>query len=661
MHEFMFEKIELFPGAPHPLGFSIQGDKVNFALFSSHAAQVILALFNGIETREVPMQKTLNIWHIALKGLPQGTEYALRAEGPHEPKEGLLYQGNRYLADPYAKIPATRAKWGEGMGSVRSRCIEPAPFDWQKVPAPQIPKEDLIIYEMHTRGFTQHPSSHVSHPGTFLGIIEKIPYLKKLGVNAIELMPIFEFDEMHHLKKINYWGYSPLFFFAPMRRFAHSDPLLEIKTLVRELHRNGIEIFLDVVYNHTGESKDLDYYVNFRGLDNSVYYMVDPSGQYLDFSGCFNTFNVNHPDVAELILNSLSYWRKEVQIDGFRFDLASIFTRGCDGQPIKNPPLLEKIESDPRLQGVKWIAEAWDAAGLYQLGLFAQRKQWSEWNGLFRDRTRRFIKGTDGTAGPFADVLCGSQFLYSSTSPLSSINFITAHDGFTLRDLVSYQQKRNMDNGEMNRDGNDQNDNWNCGFEGETADPPINALRERQMRNFLLSLFLAQGIPMLKMGDEYGHSSKGNNNPYVQDNEISWFLWDVLEKQGPIFDFAASLISFRKNHPSLRFSRFLTDQEIEWHGANQEAPDWSSASRFISYTLKAPSPLYIAFNANYLPQRIHLPGGISWKEVVRTENPWDQHHLKDPEKGDLISSIELVPYSALLAKGSGVKENRLIH
>jgi isoamylase len=644
----MLERIKILPGRPFPLGFSLEGNKANFVLFSSSAPRIFLVLFNGTEKREIPLKRAGDVWYIGISDLPENTEYAFQVEGPYE---------KLYLADPYTKTPASAPNWGEGLQSTRSYCKVPPPFDWQGAKAPQIAPQDLIVYEMHTRGFTKHPSSQTAHPGTFLGVIEKIPHLKKLGVNAIELLPIFEFDEHLEDHRINYWGYNSLCFFAPMRRFAKKDPIYEFKTLVREMHKNGIEVWLDVVYNHTGETKNLKHAVNFRGIDNAVYYMLDSEGHNLDYAGCFNTFNVNHPVVLQFILDSLHYWAVEMKVDGFRFDLASIFNRGVDqGHLIHPSPLIEAITSDPILKNVKLIAEPWDATGLYQVGQFAKATRWSEWNGLYRDFTRRFIKGSDGMTPEFAKVLCGSQFLFESSSPLSSLNFITAHDGFTLRDLVSYQNKRNFNNGEMNKDGNDHNDNWNCGCEGESHDPSIQLLRERQMRNFFLALFLSQGIPMLKMGDEYGHTSLGNNNPYVQDNEVSWFLWNELEKHELIFDFVSSLIHFRKKHPSLRYPHFLTDKEIEWHGTEPFSPNWDESSRFIAFTLKGEHPIYVAFNADYLSKKVHLPPNIFWKKVVQTDQFWDQHHLKDPENGEPISSIELIPYSAFIAKGSSLKE-----
>lgn len=615
--------LEISHGKPEPLGLSLYGDRFNFAIFSHHATQVKLGLFWNKEVQEIPLNRTGDIWHVAVKGIPEKVTYAYKCEGPSE----LLYNPTHWLADPYAKIPA---------GFIKTDVALPPQFDWQGVTPPEIAPEDLIIYETHVRGFTKDPSSKCSKPGTYLGFIEKIPYLKKLGVNAIELLPIFEFDETY-LKKaplVNYWGYNSTHFFAPKRWYAESDPISEFKTLVRELHRNGILVLLDVPYNHTGEGKVKDYAINFRGIDNSIYYLLEKDGSYSDFAGCGNTFNVNHPIVRKLILDSLRYWVCEMHVDGFRFDLASIFTRGTDGKPIAHPPIIDEITNDPILKNVKLIAEAWDAAGLYQLGHFAKYHRWAEWNGRYRDIVRRFIKGTDGKVGKFAEALSGSETLYrTSKTPLSSINFITAHDGFTLRDLVTYQDKHNLANGENNLDGSNQNDNWNCGHEGPTDDAQILALRERQMRNFLLALFVSQGTPMLLMGDEYGHTRRGNNNPYVQDNEINWFLWDRPNQK--ITNFVSSLIAFRKKHAQLRRNRFLTDEDVEWFA------NWDDPSRLISFWLK-PS-LYIAFNAHYEPKQIDLPQG-KWQLIVNTNEDWQFH-----SNGPLISSVSLTPYSSLLA------------
>lgn len=589
------------------LGYSLQGQVSHFTLFSSHATKISLGLFKeGHLVKEIPLNRTGDIWHIGIPDLPPGLTYAYRCDS-----------SDKWLIDPYAKV----------IKKQKAFATLPAPFDWQNDKPPGIARQDLIIYEMHVRGFTKHPSSDVAHPGTYLGLIEKIPYLKKLGINAVELMPIFGFDPTSAKYLVNYWGYNPLHFFAPIDWYADQDPISEFKTLVRELHKAGMEVILDVVYNHTGEKEDP---INFRGLDNAVYYMLDNQGHYLNFTGCGNTFNTNHPVVQKLILDSLRYWIEEMHVDGFRFDLASIFTRDTQGHPTNQPPILDAMRHDPVISKVKLIAEAWDAAGLYQLGYFPKWGNWSEWNGRYRDIVRRFIKGTPGKAGLFANVLCGSEMIYRATqNPLASINFITAHDGFTLHDLVSYNQKHNLPNGENNRDGNNSNDSWNCGVEGPTPDPTISQFRERQMRNFLLALFLSQGVPMFLMGDEYGHTRQGNNNPYVQDNELNWFLWD---KQNPkMFAFISSLIAFRKANPQFRHTHFLQNEEIEWF------TDWNS--RLVCFCLK---PFYIAFNAEDHPVTLSLPEG-NWRLIVNTKEDWVFH------KGDpIISPIELLPYSALL-------------
>ncbi|MBU6383341.1 MAG: isoamylase [Verrucomicrobia bacterium] len=612
----------------------MQNGMANFALFSAHAEKVTLGLFqNGHPIKEIPLQKTGDVWHVGIEGLPENLEYAYRCDGPKD----HLYKPDAWLIDPRAKL----------VRNLRAVAAMPAPFDWEGDAPPRIRKEDLIIYEMHVRGFTKHPSSGVQHPGTYLGVIEKIPHLKKLGINAVELMPLFGFDPTYTKKinpktgqkLVNYWGYNTLHFFAPMAWYAEKDPLAEFKTLVRELHKNGIEVILDVVYNHTGEENDLSYYVHFRGIDNCVYYILSPDGHYMNYTGCWNTVNANHPAVSRFILDSLRYWVEEMHVDGFRFDLASIFTRDPKGLPLSHPPLLDLMNQDPVLKKVKWIAEAWDAAGLYQLGSFPKWGPWSEWNGHYRDTVRRFLKGDAGHAGSFASVQCGSEMIYaSSKTPLSSVNFITAHDGYTLRDLVSYQSKHNLENGEENRDGNNQNDSWNCGVEGETKDPAILALRERQMRNFLLALFVAQGIPMLFMGDEYGHTRYGNNNPYGQDNELNWFLWNQQDEKKLLF--LSSLIAFRKQHPALRHTQFLVDAEVNWF------TNWDAHSHGVAYQLKAAPSLYIAFNASAQTVTLPLPKG-NWQSVVNTADDWQWN-----TKGPLLTTLQLIPYSASILQES---------
>jgi isoamylase/glycogen operon protein len=650
------------PGSPSPLGLSKTRTGWNIALFSHRATQVTIGLFypNSQEPyRTIPLTQSADIWHIGLENIPPETLYAFQCEGPWNESVGDLFDPTKWLADPFAKALDTSPIWNKphSFPPVRAPFLKPNPFDWQDTPRPNIPKSDLIIYEMHVRGFTADPSSKSSAPGTYRALIEQIPYFKKLGVNAIELMPIFEFDERHN-KTLdpdtqaplpNYWGYNSISFFAPKRNFSHNTkfggPIDEFKELVRELHKTGIEVILDVVYNHTGEGKEHDYAISWRGIDNRTYYLIDRSGHYRDFTGCGNTVNANNPAVRFLILESLRYWVEEMQVDGFRFDLASILTRGPDTHPMDHPPLIESISKDPILSKVKLIAESWDAAGLYQLGTFPKWGPWSEWNGRYRDIVRRFLKGTCGKAGRFAAALSGSDFLYASShTPLSSINFVTAHDGFSLRDLVTYQAKHNWANGEKNKDGTDQNDNWNCGFEGPTTLSDIQALRDRQMRNYLLALFLSQGIPMLLMGDEYGHTRNGNNNPYVQDNSLNWFLWDELKSNTPIFNFVSSLIQFRKNYPELRLNRFLTPEDIQWHGREPHQPDWSPSSRLIAYTTHS---LYITFNAHFEPATITLPAPCHL--IVNTADEWSSHHFKTPGPA-LPTTLTLAPYSALVAK-----------
>lgn len=660
------------PGNSSPLGLSISDRKTNFALFSKHATGVTLGLFSpGFKEvqKQFSMHRTNDIWHICLENVPLGSLYAFKCSGPYTPETGDLFNENFWLTDPYAKILETPLAWGSKEKDYRAHVLTAPPFDWEGITKPNIKKENLIIYEMHVRGFTESPSSQVSHPGTYLGMIEKIPYLKKLGVNAVQLMPIFEFDEIHckDTQPVtgeplpNYWGYNTLFFFAPMRRFAATDsvlaPINEFKTLVKKLHQNGIEVLLDVVFNHTGEGNEKNYYIHFRGIDNKIYYMVNQEGFYLNYTGCGNTVNSNHPNVQKFIVDCLEYWIDEMHIDGFRFDLASIFTRDLNGHPlpISECPVVKAITELCEAKNVKLIAEAWDAAGLYQVGLFPnQWKHWSDWNGKYRDTVRRFIKGTPSQVGSFADAISGSQSIYNnSQTPLSSINLITAHDGYCMRDLVTYQMKHNYENGEMNNDGSNSNDSWNCGAEGPTTNLGIAALREKQMRNFFLALFLSQGTPMLLMGDEYGHSRKGNNNPFVQDNDLNWFQWNLLEKNEKIFNFVSSLISFRMKHNALKHTKFLSPKDIIWHGVTPEHPDWSNVSHFLAFTLVGSPPLYAAFNSYNRPLTVTLPPQNAWKLLVRTDEDWDAHCFDAPEKGVLLpQKIEVPPYTSLLCFAS---------
>lgn len=629
----MLKKLRVQRGSARPLGVSQRPEGLNFALFSKEAKGVTLCLFTpGSEAPfgEFPLDPRLNktgfIWHLLIENPPERLEYGYKIQkGPkalHPNPPGAV------LFDPYARSLALSSKWGEKPRWLRGRALTYLPFDWEGDVPPNIAPEKLIIYEMHVRGFTNHPSSGVKEKGTYLGLMEKIPYLKELGINAVELLPVHVFDEtengrlnpLTHERLYNFWGYSPLGYFALNNRYASrsewGEEILEFKQLVKALHRAGIEIILDVVFNHTAESKSK--LLSMRGVDEKSYYQHGSDGHLLDFSGCGNTLNCNHPAVSALIVDSLRYFVSELHVDGFRFDLASIFSRGQMGEILEDPPIIRLIASDPLLEGTKLIAEAWDAAGLYQVGSFPGGKRFSEWNGRFRDTVRRFLKGTDDQAGMFATALCGSQDLFGQGSPLQSLNFITAHDGFTLRDLVSYQSKHNEENGENSRDGMNENDSWNCGVEGPSSDPAIVALRERQMRNHLLALFVSIGIPMLLMGDEYGHTREGNNNAYALDNWKNYFLWDELEKNKGFDRFARLLIQLRKKLPHLERTTFLKPQEVVWHGHLPGQPDWSHESRFVAYQLKHVSgDLYIAFNSHFETASVTLPEG-RWRQIVNT-------------------------------------------
>ncbi|MBS0604031.1 MAG: glycogen debranching protein GlgX [Verrucomicrobia bacterium] len=669
-------------GSPVPLGASPKDNGVNFALYSQHATGVTLCLFAPHSKHpyaEIPLDPEANktglVWHILLTNLPgHHLEYGYKITGPNEDPRNL-FNPEKILSDPYALSLSTSHQWGyknlnEEESLPRGRVIIDCPFDWEGALPPKIPMEDLVIYEMHVRSFTQHPSSKSRHPGTFLGIVDKIPYLKSLGVNAIELMPIFEFDECENdrcnprtkQKLQNYWGYSTINFFAPMNRYSSShewaSTLDDFRTLVREMHKNGIEVYLDVVYNHTAEGNQNGPYFSFRGIDNCIYYMINPEGHYLDYTGTGNTVNSNHPVVAQFILDSLRYWVNEMHVDGFRFDLASCLTRNEHGVPLPNPPVIQAMTTDPVLANIKLIAEAWDAGGLYQVGTFPGEGRWFEWNGKYRDVVRRFLKGTNDQSGEFAKVLSGSQDLYGlDRTPCHSINFITAHDGFTLRDLVSYNDKHNEENGEESRDGCNSNDSWNCGHEGPTADRKILLLRERQIRNFQVALMVALGTPMVLMGDEYGHTRNGNNNAYCQDNELNWFLWDELAKNQDFARFHRLMIQFRKKNPLVRRNAFLRETDVKWHGLEPLKANWSGENRFIAYTLEdevKSEPLYIAFNAQFQPSHIHLPDppkGKKWYRIVDTSLPSPSDYCEKPTANPPLKfTYDLPEYSALILK-----------
>lgn len=664
-------------GSPLPYGANFRENGYNFSLFSKHATSVTLCLFYADQLHPCfefalnpNTHKTGDVWHVHVYGLTPGMHYGYRIDGPFNPEKGERFNPNILLIDPYAIQLSQSTEWGntDEQAPMRAVLAGTSSYNWKEDKHPCIPIEEMIIYEMHVRGFTQHSSSKVDHPGTFLGVIEKIPYLKSLGVNAVELLPIHIFNECEYIRKAsgsgnnlyNYWGYSTINFFAPMNRYTTRKDLAiyEFKEMVAALHQAGIEVILDVVFNHTAEGGEHGPVLNFRGIENSTYYILDDEGKYLNFSGCGNTFNCNHPVARELIRISLRYWVAEMHVDGFRFDLASILGRATDGKPLANPPLLEMIALDPILAKTKLIAEAWDAAGLYQVGSFPSWGVWAEWNGKYRDHVRRFIKGTPGVAGSFATRICGSPDLYAAgRTPGHSINFITAHDGFTLSDLVSYNEKHNLENGEDNRDGSNQNDSWNCGAEGDTQNKEILHLRERQMRNFHVALMVSQGVPMFLMGDEYGHTKKGNNNTWCQDNILNWFLWDKTEKNSSFFRFFKLMIAFRKKHALLSKAAFLTDQDIKWHGISAGMPSWGFESQFVAFVLKDnvySKDLYIAFNAINKPASVELPprsDGQLWHRIVDTQQTSPEDFIEEESSCPITSEhYVMAPYSSIIFK-----------
>lgn len=546
---------------------------VNFTIHSLGATSCELLLFRRMEDEPYAILKfpdhyrVGNVYSMIVFGLHiTDFEYAYRLDGPYEPSKGLLFDKNNILLDIYAKAVTGQSVWGtkNKSGSFYKARVVQDNFDWGVETNPLIPMEDLVIYEMHVRGYTKHESSGVSCPGTFSGIMEKIPYLKELGVNAVELMPVFEFDEMKDCREVDgkqlldYWGYNTVSFFAPNTSYAGSVEYNregnELKNLIKTLHGNGIECFLDVVFNHTAEGDDRGPSFSFKGFDNNVYYMLTPDGYYYNFSGCGNTLNCNHPVVRQMILECLRYWTTFYHVDGFRFDLASILGRNQDGTPMNNPPLLQSLAFDPLLGNVKLIAEAWDAGGLYQVGSFPAWSRWTEWNGKYRDDMRDYLKGDFGMASVAAQRITGSRDLYdpSIRGNNASVNFLNCHDGFTLWDMYSYSRKHNEANGWYNVDGSDDNRSWNCGFEGETDDAEILALRRRLAKNAVTVLLMSRGIPMFLAGDEFLNTQYGNNNAYCQDNEVSWLNWDFLERNRAHFDYMKHMIKLRKEHDVVR-------------------------------------------------------------------------------------------------------------
>ncbi len=603
-------------GFPLPLGATVLPDGVNFAIFSRHATNVelVVEVFNDNDTEVESYSffllpdynRTGDVWHILLPLYWKKIRYGYKIDGDSQLQTiGTIFDRDNILIDPYCRKLVPR-EWGKkSYYGEKPCCLIPRhSFNWHGETPLKIPLSETIIYELHVRGFTQSPSAQIEHRGTYQGIVEKIPYLKELGITAVELMPVAEFDENDTKftnpetgeQHKNFWGYNSINFFSLKSGYAANtvDYMLEFKEMVRALHKAGIEVILDIVFNHTGESGFDGITSSFRGIDNPIYYILDPeTKQYMNFSGCGNTMNCNHPVVRELIRRVLRYWVTEMHIDGFRFDLASILGRDKQGNVLPDPPMLEIIAEDPVLRDTKIIAEAWDAAGLYQVGSFSTDSRWSEWNGKFRDDVRSFWSGHKNSTTKLATRIAGSSDLYKSSSrgPSNSINFVTSHDGFTLFDLVSYEKKLNWANGENNQDGENHNHCWNSGAEGETSDLHIEKMRFRRVKSMALVLFLSQGVPMLTAGDEFGRTQKGNNNPWCQDNETSWVDWTLAEKNSGLLRFFKACIALRKNHVVFRRDQFFpvdddkNAPEISWQSLEPGKTDWSPDCHHLAFLL----------------------------------------------------------------------------
>jgi isoamylase len=651
------------PGSAHPLGTTTHADGVNFSLFSEAATEVALLLFDhasAIEPVHVirldPFQnKTFHFWHVFVRGCRPGIYYAFRVDGPSDLSAGHRFNPNKVLIGPYAKgIYKGLWKRADAAGpddnvatSMRCVVVDSADYDWEGDRPLKRPFHESIIYEVHVGGFTRSPSADVRQPGTFAGMIEKIPYLQALGITAVELLPVCEFDDSEvslnpaGAALRNYWGYSTVGFFSPHSGYCvHRDAVShqnEFRDLVKALHRAGIEVILDVVFNHTDEGNELGPTQSFRGIDNRAFYLLDPNNLavYANYSGVGNTVNANHPLPQKFIVDCLRFWVEEMHVDGFRFDEGSILARGEDGTPLVHPPVIWQIELEDALADTKLIAEAWDAAGLYQVGHFPGDR-WAEWNGRYRDDVRRFVKGDPGLTGAIASRLAGSADIYQARgqSPENSINFVTVHDGFTLNDLVSYNDKHNEPNGEGNRDGINDNLSWNCGSEGPTTDPEIAALRTRQLKNVVTILMLSRGVPMLLGGDEIRRTQGGNNNAYNQDNATSWFDWTMTDSNQELLRYVQRLIAFRKAHPALRRRHFYTGQvnerglaDITWHGTTLGNPGFDDPhGRALACTIAGfggDADLHVMMNMFWEPLDFEVPVDPqrSWHVAVDTFAP----------------------------------------
>jgi glycogen operon protein len=651
-------------GRSSPLGAAVYPDGVNFSVFSRGASRIELLFFEDKDddraTRIIQIaadtNRTYHYWHVFVPEAKAGQIYAYRVYGPFDPNNGLRFDPGKVLLDPYGRgvvVPknynrdAARQPGNNLSTARKSVVINPNTYKWDGDVRPRTSTARTIIYEMHVRGFTRNPNSGVAEDqrGTYAGLIQKIPYLKDLGVTAIELLPIFQFDPWDCPPGVvNYWGYQPVSFFAPHREYSSRQdlqgPTDEFRDMVKALHRAGIEVILDVVFNHTSEGGHDGPTLSFRGFDNDAYYILQQDrSRYADYSGCGNTLNANHPIVRRMILDSLRYWVSEMHVDGFRFDLASILSRDTSGQCMAAPPVLWDIESDPILAGTKLIAEAWDAAGLYQVGSFIG-DSWMEWNGRFRDDFRSFFKGECGTVSRVADRLLGSPEIYrhKQREAEQSVNFITCHDGFTLNDLVSYDRKHNEANNDNNRDGADDNRSWNCGIEGETQDPTIEKLRNRQVKNFFTVNLLSLGLPMILMGDEVRRTQVGNNNNYCHDDESNWFDWSLLQKHADVHRFVKLLIERRvlRTEEAQRqrktLDQLIRDAQKVWHGVQAFQPDWSECSHSLAFEAEIKAEklrFYLMMNAFWEPLQFELPPhpekeNNGWRRWIDTALPSPQ-------------------------------------
>lgn len=681
----------LFPGKALPFGATYGPHGVQFSIFSRNATRVFLCLFDKSTDDEPSLEielspehnRTGDCWHVLVGGAGPGQHYLYRIDGPFAPQEGHRFNPNRYLIDPYAKALSGDFRWRleTALGYIPGhpdkdlsfnttpnpadmpKCIvlDDDEFDWQGTRPLNYPMHETIIYEAHVRGITKSPTSGVEHPGTYRGIIEHIPYLKELGITSLELLPVQEFDKYEYSNRINpltgkplvnYWGYSTIAFFAPRSRYASAgyggEQVREFKEMVRELHKAGIEVILDIVFNHTGEGDQMGPTINFRGIDNSIYYILSQDKRYyMNYSGCGNTMNCNHPVVRGLIIDALRYWVQEMHIDGFRFDLGSILGRDEYGNLMENPPVLGRIAEDPVLRDTKIIAEAWDAGGAYQVGSF-HGGRWSEWNDRFRDTMRSYWRNDPGQVSGYATRISGSSDLYkwNGRKPYQSVNYITAHDGFTLNDLVSYTKKHNMANGEDNRDGHGNAISQNMGVEGPTDDPRVEAARNRMVKNFLMSLLIATGTPMLLGGDEIRRTQLGNNNAYCQDNEISWFDYSLKDRHADVFRFTKMLIALRKAHPALKRQEFFVGKDlnnntvldITWYDELAEEIDWARTSNLLAFRIdgnqteihsdRDDRDFYVLNNPGKTHTMFKLvppPAGSRWAKLIDTaeESPND--------------------------------------